>query len=455
MRSRTVLLSVVLAGMIACQAPARAEDQAATPIEITKAAEPAKEEPKPLGTVSPEAQQLLEQISDSYKKLNSLELAGVLTLVVQDSGQNRPHESRFTSLFQSPNKFRHEISNQPLFGSTGAKVYAYSAHSNLFLQVDAPAGRNMLQDLPDEHAKVLAAQNLSLVLAMSKDPTLELRQLASSIDRLPSTEIDGKACDALKLQLNEAGNAATLLFDGASHLMRRVTVDMKPVLEQVGRPDIASASLRIDYQTIKPDAELKGDAFAWLPPAGAKDYLVARAEAVAAAQADADEDPSSALAGKPAPNFTLARLDGKQLSLADLKGSVVILDFWATWCGPCVASLPHLDKIYQDHQKAGLKVFAVDLREAREKVQQFVDAKNLSIPVLMDTDGAVAKLYFVQGIPQTVVIGKDGKVKKVLVGFNPDGDDALRQVISDELKAKPDARPPARPAGRPDSENAQ
>ena len=103
---------------------------------------------------------------------------------------------------------------------------------------------------------------------------------------------------------------------------------------------------------------------------------------------------------------------------------------------PCVASLPHLNKIYTDLQKDGLKVYALNQREDKQKVADFITNKNLTIPVLLDKEGNVAKQYLVTGIPQTVVIGKDGVVKKVIVGFNPDGDEELRGLVEQELKAK-------------------
>jgi len=135
----------------------------------------------------------------------------------------------------------------------------------------------------------------------------------------------------------------------------------------------------------------------------------------AAAEA-AEEHDATALAGKDAPDFKLNGMDGKAVTMAEQKGSVVVLDFWATWCGPCRASLPGLNKIYKDLREKGLKVYAVDLEEPKETIQPVALKLIPDLTVLLDEDSAVSKKYGVSGIPQTVVIGKDGRIKKVFIG---------------------------------------
>jgi thiol-disulfide isomerase/thioredoxin len=109
-------------------------------------------------------------------------------------------------------------------------------------------------------------------------------------------------------------------------------------------------------------------------------------------------------------------MDGKPVAMKDQQGSVVVLDFWATWCGPCRASLPGLNKIYKELQDKGMKAFAVDLEESKETIQPVAEKLIPDIPVLLDEKSEVSKKYGVSGIPQTVVIGKDGKIKKVFIG---------------------------------------
>ena len=143
--------------------------------------------------------------------------------------------------------------------------------------------------------------------------------------------------------------------------------------------------------------------------------------------------------GDPAPDFTLETLDGEPVTLKDLRGSMVVLDFWATWCGPCRMGLPRLEQFHVWAAKEGLpvKVLPVDMIERvktdkakREVVARYWKSQKFTMPTLMDYDTAVAKAYDVGSIPHRVVIGPDGVIVEVEVGFNPKLklDEHLKQV---------------------------
>jgi peroxiredoxin len=149
----------------------------------------------------------------------------------------------------------------------------------------------------------------------------------------------------------------------------------------------------------------------------------------------AGQSPES-LEGKPAPDFSLKTLEGKEVKLSDQKGKVVLIDIWATWCPPCRESLPHLQAIATDTTLAdkGLVVWAVNAREGKDKIEPFMKENKYSFTVPMDSDGAVMKKYFVTGIPTTLIIGRDGNVKKAIVGFGPGGEKAIHDAVVKALE---------------------
>lgn len=142
--------------------------------------------------------------------------------------------------------------------------------------------------------------------------------------------------------------------------------------------------------------------------------------------------PSDALLAKQAPGFQLVDMDGQPFDLhAKTEGKVVVLDFWATWCGPCVQALPVLVEVTNELKDQGVVFLAVNVREDRERVVTFQDRIDLRFPVLFDTEGDVAGRYMVQGIPQTVLIGRDGTVQAVHVGFSS----GMGKTLAEELAA--------------------
>jgi len=133
-------------------------------------------------------------------------------------------------------------------------------------------------------------------------------------------------------------------------------------------------------------------------------------------------------------DFTLPNLAGQSISLSDFKGEkVVILDFWATWCGPCRASLPALHRFREDYGPRGLEVLSIDLREDPATIKNYLEAESLSLHVLLDKDGSVANAYGVRGIPSLFVIDKQGEIRRKFVGFGAKTEEQLEMLITSLL----------------------
>ena len=140
-------------------------------------------------------------------------------------------------------------------------------------------------------------------------------------------------------------------------------------------------------------------------------------EMLFAGQEGPDDSALKDMEGQPAPEFSLTDIDGATVSLASLKGKTVILDFFATWCGPCKQGMPVLMDIAKARSNDGVVLFAVDVDEPADKIKSFLTKKGWSLNVLLAGKSKIGKAYKVNGIPHTVVIGPDGVVQMVEVGF--------------------------------------
>ncbi|GLY09295.1 redoxin domain-containing protein [Pseudobacillus badius] len=135
------------------------------------------------------------------------------------------------------------------------------------------------------------------------------------------------------------------------------------------------------------------------------------------------------------PDFSLQTLDGKKVSLSDYRGKKVILNFWATWCPPCKAEMPHMQSFYEkEAEKSGTEILAVNLTSkdnGQATVADFVKQYDLTFPVLLDEEGAVGEKYQVSIIPTTYFLNTDGTVHQVVKG--PMDEEMMRGLV-DEME---------------------
>jgi cytochrome c biogenesis protein CcmG/thiol:disulfide interchange protein DsbE len=143
----------------------------------------------------------------------------------------------------------------------------------------------------------------------------------------------------------------------------------------------------------------------------------------------ATSSPGTTNIGNRAIDFELQTLDGKAVKLSDYRGKPVLLNFWATWCGPCRFEVPFLQQINDSYSAKGLVMLAVDIGENSTVINNFMTSLNVSLPVLMDTDKKASKSYTITAIPTTFLIDKDGIIRQKVLGAFPD-----KATIENELK---------------------
>jgi len=135
----------------------------------------------------------------------------------------------------------------------------------------------------------------------------------------------------------------------------------------------------------------------------------------------------------PAPQFTLTAKGGSDVSLSQYKGQVVMINFWASWCGPCRQEMPLLESIYKKYNKLGFTMIGVNVEPDSKAADDWLKATPVSFPILYDRDSKVSKLYDVAGIPSTVIIDRNGNLRKLHRGYKPGDEneylDSIRTLI--------------------------
>ena len=142
-----------------------------------------------------------------------------------------------------------------------------------------------------------------------------------------------------------------------------------------------------------------------------------------------------AFASEEAPAFSVPTFpNNEKISLADLKGQVVYLDFWATWCPPCRKSFPWMDEMHKRYKDQGLAIIAVSVDKKREPIEAFIEKTTPSFTIAHDPGGKVAKDYKLRGMPSSYIIDRSGQLVKVHMGFRGRDKEKLEKIIQSLLE---------------------
>lgn len=140
---------------------------------------------------------------------------------------------------------------------------------------------------------------------------------------------------------------------------------------------------------------------------------------------------SSGLSGQPAPDFALKNSSGENIRLSEYRGDVVMINFWATWCGPCRQEMPLLDELYSRYERVGFSLLGVNIDDDANRAMEMINELGLSFPVLFDATKEVSRLYQVDAMPVTVIVDREGNVRHVHQGYKP----GYEQKYLDQVRA--------------------
>jgi peroxiredoxin/outer membrane lipoprotein-sorting protein len=376
--SVAVCLVAVLLGVSSARALLAAEGQADAP---------------------PTADELVDKMAEAFQGVQTLETAGKTYLVERAGSQTRGGELAFELKLRRPDRLSYKVSQQSagfLVVWDGSIGWISALHAHQYQKHEG------VPDLPHFLARasaVLALAGLPLSYAYNlllPDPK------AGMLEGVSQTQVQSPAgASTYSLVLSRRdGEAVTLSAGKKDFLLQGMLFD----LTEVGRKQATAAgrtvptdytsTVTVTFTDTRVNQPIEETAFTFTPPEGAE--LVTKFG-------------PQPLTGKSAPDFTLNDLSGKLVTLSALRGSVVILDFWATWCGPCEVSMPHLEKLHQEFGGKGLTVLGVT-DEEKATVEPFLKDHNVTFTILLDPKQAALTSYRVTTIPRTLIIDREGKV---------------------------------------------
>lgn len=356
------------------------------------------------------ATELLHAVAARYAALQSFHFEAVEATRTRSGTFERNSRNRVVTALDSRGRTRVELDDGSTGGVTvfdGETTWIYFPYLKKY---------SKFAGMPAQGASDLAKTNGIDFATLAQRYTGRYRGAADSLLaaktlRSEVIEVGGRSvkCQVVEAQYRPPQGVAdgdvlrNYWVDPASKLILREqsSASMKP-------PNLAArVEVRqvIEFHQAQVDQDLPDALFAFEPPPDA--------ELVGAAEMNAP--PSANLVGKPAPDFTLQDLAGRSVGLKELRGHVVVLDFWATWCGPCRIDMPRIEALHNELKDQGLRVFGVNGEDALV-AGAYLEGNGYTFPTLSDPGMTVSRLFEVTAIPTAVVIDKEGKIGAYLQG---------------------------------------
>ena len=403
--------------------------------------------------IHPEAQKVIERALTAYRGLKSYQdkLVRRVEVVSQPEDMiNPPDPVEVTLAWAAPNRLNLKA-EEFLVISDGKTLWEAIPPIEQYIVSQAPAEidlehtatRELLEHMrPPEELRHRIARVLTKKDATAEDLIGDIQSLgepkAESRRGQPGRLLSG----VLNVQVAPDKTAPvpfTAWFNDKTGLLEDVRVDqtervkeyLKSIAARTNGLTVSKYIQVIRYGEIKINEEIPAERFTFKP--GEYDKQVPEFDP------PTPQEYQRKLIGRPAPEFAGEDMKGNPIKLSDFKGRVVLLDFWATWCGPCLMSLPGIQRLAErfDAQPVTILGIAGDQPGSEDRVNKFIEDRKLTYTHVNDFEGDISEMYRVTGIPHVVLIDKQGKVAAIHNGYTPGQDALLARQIELLLQGKP------------------
>jgi thiol-disulfide isomerase/thioredoxin len=378
---------------------------------------------------SDQPEDLIHKMCDFYQQQKSFSVSADAQGQVHGTGANSTTKFGFNVLYEGPNHlaYRGRGGSGTMIVCDGKTLFMFVTLLKKYSTADAPKTLGQLAEDPVMSFGAPGSSNF-VIDFLADDPAKVILKGVTASKDLGAAKVNKQSARHLKFTRADV-DWEVWISDGKDPLLLRADFDLSRTLKKAGGKE-AKVTLSQNFRNWKFGVTPGPKDFAFTVPKNAK-----KVQSLFGHGPEEEELP--ALLGKAAPPVTLERLDGKRLKLADHAGKdVVMLDIWATWCGPCRKELPELIEVAKDYDSKGVVFYAINLRESKKKIEEFLKKQNLEMTIGLDLKGKVAGAYGVEGIPMLLLVDKQGIVQAVHIGYRSDIKAILHQELDGILAGK-------------------
>jgi len=352
---------------------------------------------------------LLEKVAETYRNLKRYQFDFTLLTAIRSAAGRKSVETRIELTNIRPDKLRMLISG----GLGELQVYSDGVVSWVFVPPLKQYTRKATSN-----AKETASDGASRFAAIAMQVLEQFERISASVHaarnlRTEKLEVGDAPveCLVVEVELEEQDpgekRVRTYWIDPQRNLVLKVVQTDKL---SGGVANALETEITTTFRKADVNPSIPNSTFAFKPPADAKEVAAFRTPRPAAIEI-----------GSEAADFQLKDLEGREIQLKGLRGQVVLLNFWASWCGPCRLEMPVIEKLHRQFHGKGLRVFGVN-DEDIDTIRDYVAEHEYSFPTLVDINQQAMSLYRIRGIPTMVVIDRDGKIAQFRVGLSRESD---------------------------------